>query len=180
MRWFAARVKPGQAAIALDSLSRQQFETYFPQLTIERFKNGKRQSVLQPLFPGYVLIRMALATATWQAINATRGIIRLLSSIPDGPPSPIRIGEIEALQMADSQGKLKVSEINDIRKGDTVRIKEGPFANAQALVTYTKQERAEFLLSLLGREIKVVGSVASLELVQKGKGNPTNAPRVAI
>jgi transcription antitermination factor NusG len=82
--------------------------------------------------------------------------------------------------MADSQGKLKVSEINDIRKGDTVRIKEGPFANAQALVTYTKQERAEFLLSLLGREIKVVGSVASLELVQKGKGNPTNAPRVAI
>jgi transcriptional antiterminator RfaH len=179
-RWFAARTKPGQTQVALDGLMRQGFDTYFPRLAIECIKNGKRITRHQPLFPGYLLVQMALATATWQAINATRGIVRMLSSIPDGPPSPIRKGEIESLKMADTEGKLKVSEISDIRKGDTVMIKEGPFAGTLALVKYTKRERVELLFSLLGRQTRVIGSVASLELVQKGKGNPTNAPRAAI
>src|SRR5262245_28300298 len=97
-RWYCAKTKAGQDHLAISNLRRQEFETYYPQMTIERFRNGRIQHEKESLFPGYVLLRFGLETTTWKAINNTRGVYRLLSFNDDGRPSALPEGEIEWLQ----------------------------------------------------------------------------------
>jgi len=166
-RWYAARAKPGQERIAIDNLKRQDFEAYYPRMTIERAKHGRVVRESEALFPGYLLIRFALATASWRAINSTRGVIRLLSFAQEGTPSPLPAGEIESLQEREKAGQLYVSEVVRLRRGDEVRIKIGWATDQIGTVVWTKAERVRLLLRLLGQEVSVIAPQHALEFVRR-------------
>lgn len=163
--WYVARTKPRQEDVARINLARQNFEAYAPHVTIERAR-GKRISVeREPLFPGYVLIKFALLDENWRAINSTRGIISLLTFGENGIPSPLPSDEIEAIQRREIAGKLFISEIKKVRRGDSVRIKFGNAAEAIGSVIFTRGERVELLLNLLGRETRVRVPLHAVEVV---------------
>src|SRR5262245_27266936 len=105
-RWYAAKTKAGQDAIACNNLSRQSFTIYYPQMTVERYRNGRITRDLTALFPGYVLVSFKLDTTAWRAINNTRGVYKLLSFNEDGRPSAMPDGEVEKLQLQEKTGKL--------------------------------------------------------------------------
>lgn len=165
LRWYAARAKPGQEQVALINLERQEFPTYFPQMTIERARKGKIVCEAEPLFPSYVLVQFALCTTSWRAINSTLGIIRLVSFGADGTPSSIRPGEVERLQEREKAGELFESEIVRMRRGDQVRVKYGHAVDQIGTVVRTRGERITFLMSLLGRQVRVIAPKHALELV---------------
>lgn len=164
-RWYCVKAKPGQDQIAISHLRRQQFEIYYPRISVERFKAGKvvRESV--PLFPSYVLVRFALQVSTWRSINGTRGVLRLLSFNENGQPSAIPPGQIEQLQQAEKSGKLFVSEILRLRRGDRIRMKFGASVDQMGEVLRTRGERVEFLLRLFGRTVRCIAPQHALELV---------------
>src|SRR4030095_11271867 len=125
MYWYAAKTKAGQDAIAYNNLMRQSFATYYPQMTIERYRQGRIIHKTEPLFPGYVLVSFEFDHAAWRVINNTRGVYKLLSFNDDGRPSRMIDGEVERLQEQEKQGKLCISEIVRLRRGDIVRMKFG-------------------------------------------------------
>ena len=164
-RWYAAKTKAGQDVIAADNLRRQNFEIYYPRMTIERFRNGRIVRESESFFPGYVLIHFELATTTWRVINNTRGVYRLLSFNEDGRPSAMPDGEVEHIQEREKQGKLYISEILRLKRGDKVRMKVGPSVDQTGEVIRTRGERVEFLLRLLGRKVRCIASQHTIELV---------------
>ena len=164
-QWYVARSKPSQARIALERLTQQHFTTYWPQIEIERVKAGKVVKIREPLFPGYLFVLFELQPQSWRAINGTRGVQRLLSFSEDGKPSAIPYGEVESLQDREKQGQFKFSEITRFRRGDVVRVKNGISVGLTGKVVRTRGERVEFLLRLLGRQVRCIAPCHTLHLV---------------
>ena len=166
-RWYAARTKPRQESLAVTHLERQQFEVYAPQISIERFRNKRITVDREPLFPGYVLIKFALVDSAWRAINSTRGVISLLTFGEFGIPTPMPHGEVESIQAREKSGQLFISEIKRVRRGDKVKLKFGPAADAIGKVIFTRGERIELLLNLLGRQTRVKAPLHAVEVVEQ-------------
>src|SRR5690606_503175 len=74
-------------ARAEETLRRQHFECYRPQ------KHGKTE---EPLFPGYLFIRLDRQLDNWYPIRSTRGVARVISF--GGEPTPVRDELIEQLR----------------------------------------------------------------------------------
>lgn len=166
-RWYAARTKPRQDQVAVENLARQNFQIYSPRVTIERIRRGRITTGLEQFFPGYLLIHFALSDASWRAINSTRGVSRLISFSENGIPTAFPVGEIERLQVREKRGELFHTDISRVRRGDCVRLKVGPAADKIGRVLWTRGERIEFLLSLLGRETKVKAPLHLVEVVSQ-------------
>src|SRR4030095_12008760 len=115
--WYAAKCKAGQDRIAIENLTRQQFQCYYPQITIERWRAGHIRRERESLFPGYILVSFVLEDQAWRVINNTRGVYRLLSFNEDGRPSAMPDGEVELLQNKEKNGQLYMSEIMRLRRG---------------------------------------------------------------
>jgi len=167
VHWYAAKTKAGQDAIACTNLGRQSFTIYYPQMVIERYRQGRIIRETEPLFPGYILISFQLDNTQWRVINNTRGIYKLLSFNEDGRPSRMPDGEVESLQDQEKQGKLYISEVVRLRRGDLVRLKFGPSADRIGEVLRTRGERVEFLMQLLGRRIRCIAPRHALDLVPR-------------
>jgi len=173
-RWYAARTKPRQEAVAVLNLARQDFEAYSPQVTVERYKqtasSGQRITIeREPLFPGYVLVKFALENFGWRSINSTRGVIELLRFGDDGGPCSLPRGEVESIQRREISGQLFISEVRRVRQNDSVKVKFGPAADKIGRVIFTKGERVELLLNLLGRETRVQAPLHAVEVVEPHK-----------
>jgi len=164
-RWYAARTKSRQENLALRNLARQQFEAYSPHVEIKRTIRRRIISTSEPIFPGYVLIKFALADASWRAINSTRGIVSLIMTGENGIPAPLPVGEVEAIQRREKSGELIIARDDLIRRGDKVRIKFGTAADAIGKVIFTRGERIELLLHLLGRETRVKAPLHAVEKI---------------
>ena len=164
-RWYAARTKSRQETVALRNLARQQFEAYSPHVEITRTVRRRIITTSEPVFPGYVLIRFALADAAWRAINSTRGIVSLIMTSENGIPAPLPVGEVEAIQRREKSGDLVIPDAALIRRGDKVRIKFGTAADAIGKVIFTRGERIELLLHLLGRETRVKAPLHAVEKI---------------
>ena len=87
-RWYLVQTRPRQEARAEENLQRQAFECYRP--LIER---GQGSS--EPLFPGYLFIRLDHLQDNWYPIRSTRGVARIVAF--GGQPTPVQdalIGEL--------------------------------------------------------------------------------------
>jgi hypothetical protein len=76
-------------------------------------------------------------------------------------------GEVESLQDKEKQGKLYISEVLRLRRGDLVRLKFGPSTDRIGEVLRCRGERVEFLMTLLGRRSRCIAPLHALDLVQK-------------
>ena len=51
MTWYALQHKPSQGDRALAHLQNQDIACFYPKITVEKIKGGKRTKKLEPLFP---------------------------------------------------------------------------------------------------------------------------------
>src|SRR5262249_4701314 len=105
----------------------------------------------------------------WRSINSTRGVIELLRFSIDGGPCAMPRGEVEALQRREISGQLFISEIRRVHRNDSVKVKFGPAADKIGRVIFTRGERVELLLNLLGRETRVQAPLHAVEVVEPYK-----------
>jgi len=167
IRWFVAKTKPGQSAVAVVNLQRQSFDAYAPQCVIERASKGRITRTREPLFPNYVLVQFALSLTAWRSINSTRGVNRLVSFSEDGTPSALPDGEVEKLKQREKSGDLFISEVIRLRRGDRVRVAVGNATDALGDVVRTRGERVELLLNLLGARVRCIAPQHTLHLVER-------------
>ena len=151
--WFILQFKSNSHHLAAKNLNRQGFETFLPlhDITARRLTQFKNTS--KPLFPGYMFVRFDRAESEWHKINNTYGVSRLITfnSILKSIPTTF----IDRLIMRyDSSGKLL--PIKKLKKGDQVKVVEGPFADFIATVeTYESDQRIWILMDLMGRKTKI-------------------------
>lgn len=154
--WFAVRSKPRQEARAEENLRRQGFEVYFPRIRERRLRAGRWVSQVEPLFPGYLFVRVVPGASNVSPIRSTLGVRGLvafghsLKAVPDAVIEFLHSRE-------DLESGYLVAEGPAFDKGDRVSILNGPFTGLTAVFEMkTPGDRAMLLVSLLGRENRLV------------------------
>ena len=160
--WFILQFKPNSHNQAAKNLNRQGFETFLPLYDTTLRKASRFVTSTKPLFPGYMFIKFDRTEPKWHKINNTYGVSRLITfnSILKSVPS-IFIDNL--IKRYDSSGKL--IPIEGMKKGDKVKILEGPFANFIATVEkYETDQRIWVLMDYMGRKSKIQAATDSLQL----------------
>ncbi|WP_295441460.1 transcription termination/antitermination protein NusG [Sphingorhabdus sp. EL138] len=152
--WYVAQVLTQKEAYAALHLARQGFETFYPRFQRTRSHARKRDTVLFPLFPGYIFVKFDIKVDRWLAVNSTQGVIRLV-----GPrlsaPSAVSQELIDLLMSRCSDGVI-VRLPEYIRTGERILITAGALAGQIATIeALDDRGRVSVLLSLLGTEHSV-------------------------
>ena len=153
--WYAVQTKPRQERVAAEHMTRQSYETYLPQIKESRRLRGCWKDVIEPLFPRYLFVRTNPLTEDVSPIRSTRGVTGLVRFGQRMAPVPDEV--IDALKDAeDSDECVCIDQRNIFRKGETVRILEGPLEGLEGIFeAETGEQRALILLEALGKMSKV-------------------------
>ena len=87
MPWYAIQHKPAQGDRALENLHNQDARCFYPKVTVEHIRAGKRTTRLEPLFPGYLFINIDESDPLWSKLRSTRGVLRVVGF--GGKPMPV-------------------------------------------------------------------------------------------
>ena len=155
-RWYVVEALPRSEERAAINLQRQGMRIYLPRYRKRRRHARKVDLVPAALFPGYLFVRLDVEAAPWRQVNGTFGCRQLVS---DGEmPAPLPRGAIRALRAReDGDGFVQFGLPSEsFRRGDRVRITDGPLAERMGLVdSVTDAQRVVLLLDMLGRRVRV-------------------------
>ncbi len=151
-RWYLIQTKPRQEARAEEHLLRQHFECYRPLKASAATRSAQGAKAGEPLFPGYLFIRLDSTHDNWYPIRSTRGVNRVVSF--GGQPTPVRDELIEQLRQRLAQDER--ATVASFKPGERVQVSGGSFSEIEAIfVSSDGEERSVILLNLLQREQKV-------------------------
>ena len=129
------------------------FDIIVPTRNTIKVSGGKKETVKEKIFPGYVLIRMVLDDESWLLVRTTQGITAFIGS--GNKPTPISEKEVEAIQkfMKLEQPLYKAAFV----KGEAVKIVDGPFSDFLGTVDEIDETKGKLkvLVSIFGRETPV-------------------------
>ena len=118
-----------------------------------KIKEGKRTTVEEKIFPGYVLVEMIVTDDSWYVVRNTPNVTGFVGS--GTIPTPISETEIGSLQkrMGVEEPKFKI----DVVANDLVRITDGPFKDYEGKVSEVDEEKGKIkvLVSIFGRETPI-------------------------
>lgn len=129
------------------------FEIIVPMRNTIKVSQGKKETVKEKIFPGYVLIKMLLDDETWFMIRSTQGVTSFIGA--GNKPTPISEKEVEAIQkfMNLEEPLYKVA----FAVGEAVKIIDGPFNDFLGTIESIDEARGKLkvLVSIFGRETPV-------------------------
>ena len=163
-RWYVVQTRPRSEALAAAHLRRQGFETYFPRYLTRRRHARKVETVAAPLFPRYMFVAIDIAVQRWRSIQSTIGVARLVCHGDN--PAEVADSIIQGLQLdEDDRGFVRLEKPSPFRLGDKIRVLDGVFSTCLGLFEGMNDgERIAILLDMLGRKVRVVLDVHSVEL----------------
>ena len=151
--WFVLHFKPNSHNQAVKNLNRQGFETFLPLYSATSRIASRFISSAQPLFPGYMFVKFDKTKSDWHKINNTYGVSRIITFNSILKPIPTTFVN-NLMKRYDLLGNLL--PVKEYKKGDQVKVLNGPFANFIATVeTYETDQRIWVLMDLMGRKAKI-------------------------
>ncbi len=139
----------------IDSMDMQDkiFDVIVPKEKKIKIRDGKRTTVEEKIFPGYVLVEMIVTDDSWYVVRNTPNVTGFVGS--GTVPTPISEEEIKSLQkrMGVEEPKYKI----DFALNDLVRITDGPFKDYEGKVSEIDEQKGKVkvLVSIFGRETPV-------------------------
>jgi transcription termination/antitermination protein NusG len=139
----------------VDSLDMEDmiFDVLVPTETKIKIKNGKRTTVREKIFPGYILVNMIVTDDSWYVVRNTPNVTGFVGS--GTTPTPISEEEVKELKrrMGVEEPTYKV----DVDVGSPVKIVDGPFKDLEGKVSGVDESKGKVkvLVSMFGRETPV-------------------------
>ena len=160
-RWLVARTKTNREKWAAENVYRQKCEYYLPSISlVVTNKTGDRVLSSKPLFPGYLFVAPRLGQ--WKFLQSTFGVVGLV--LVGDKPAVIPTVEIDKMRKREDVNGHVVLPRARFKRGDSVRIKEGPMAQQQGICEgQDDQQRQRILLQFLGRQTRVLISSDNLD-----------------
>ncbi len=134
------------------------FEVVIPVEDVVEVKNGRKVTVSKKVFPGYLLVRCYLSDESWSVIRNTPGVTGFVGM--GTKPTPLSRKEVEGiLSVPEETGKevKKAKPLLEFEVGETVRVKEGPFADFSGQIAEINEDhlKLKVLVNIFGRETPV-------------------------
>jgi transcriptional antiterminator NusG len=126
-----------------------------PTQEVVEIRNGKRVNVTKRLYPGYVLVSMAMNERTLHAINNIQGVIKFVGS--GKAPQPLRDDEINKILGVEVEEEGSAKEEIPFHIGQVVEVMQGPFTDFSGTVqeVYPDKGKVKVEVSLFGRPTSV-------------------------
>jgi transcriptional antiterminator NusG len=179
--WFVLHTLTGKENKVLESIKARTrlegMEEYIgqcliPMEKVTESKNGKKRTINKKVFPGYVLVEMALydesgaidkaigkpvvVERTWQFLRETPGVI---GSWLAQRPLPLKQSEIDAiLSNKPVDGSSRPRPNVEFTVGQTVKIKEGAFLGQVGTVTMVDPDKGKLTV-----EVQIFGRKAPVD-----------------
>ena len=161
--WFAVHTYSGyEEAVArylkqrVESLSMEDkiFEVVVPIEKKIKVKDGRRTTIEEKIYPGYVLVKMILAEDSWYVVRNTPRVTGFVGADSTNP-APLGKEEVESLlsRMGKEESKFNV----DLRIGDLVKVMDGPFKDYDGKVSEIDEDRGrvKVLVPIFGRDTAI-------------------------
>ena len=175
-RWYVIHTQSGyENKVRNNLLARTQsmnmeeliFEVVIPLEDVVEFKNGKKVVVQKKVFPGYLLTRMHLNDDSWFVVRNTPGVTGFIGA--GNKPSPLPRKDVESFLTVKEDGDEPTRKGRprlEYGMGETVRVKEGPFADFQGEIVEINEDQLKLkvLVNIFGRETPV-----ELQFAEVGK-----------
>jgi transcriptional antiterminator NusG len=167
-RWYVVHTQSGyekkvkqnlEARISSMNMEERIYEVVIPMEDVVEFKQGKKQVVSKKMFPGYLLVRCQLDDDSWYVIRNTPGVTGFVGQ--GAKPSPLPRRDVEAFLQLKPEGEELTPKRGKPRleyeMGETVRVKEGPFADFSGEVIELNEDqlKVKVLVNIFGRETPV-------------------------
>ena len=166
-RWYVVHTYAGyenkvksnlESRISSMNMEESIYEVVIPMEDVVEFKGGKKVTVQRKVFPGYLLCRCELDDDSWSVIRQTPGVTGFVG--PGTKPTPLGRAEVESILQVREEGtegpKQRRARLEH-ELGETVRVKEGPFADFTGQVAEINEDQLKLkvLVNIFGRETPV-------------------------
>lgn len=160
--WYVVHTYSGhEAKVAAQLLQRVQsmgleskiHEVLIPTQDKIHIKQGKKTTVKEQLYPGYMLIKMFLTDDAWLCVRTTQGVTSFIGI--GNNPTPLLPQEVAGIQRFIKQAAPKFK--TSFNLGEAVKIIDGPFTDFLGQIDALDESRgkATVLVSIFGRETPV-------------------------
>lgn len=160
--WYAIHTYAGYESAVVRNLKQrieslgvedQIFNVVAPTEKRIKIKGGKRRTIEEKIYPGYILVEMIVTDHSWYIVRNTPRVTGFVGS--GTTPSPLSKEEVDLLfkRMQADEPKYKF----DVEIGDVVKISDGPFKDYEGKVNEVDEERGKIkvLVSIFNRETPV-------------------------
>ena len=151
MNWYGLQVRSRFEDVARTSVEARGIEVFLPTRLSTRRWSDRIKRVRQPLFPGYLFVR--LDTSTTNALSKIPGAIGLVSVGKQA--AAVDDTEVDSLQRITA-ANMSIIDHPFVPVGSPVRILRGPLRNVVGTLTQVRAEsRFIVSISLLQRSVTV-------------------------
>jgi transcription termination/antitermination protein NusG len=178
--WYILKVQVNREDSIKDALlrnvKRNGLDRYFREIVVptedvvEFTKAGKKRVVKKKLYPGYILVNMAVSDESWFMVRETPGIGDFTGSA--GKPTPMDPKDVERILrsskvLPEEEGAVGIKTTIPFKQGDRVRVKEGYFQNFEGDVDAIDQAngRVTVMINIFGRSTPVELEHWQIEMV---------------
>ncbi len=167
-RWYVVHTQSGyekkvkqnvEARTSSMNMEGRIHEVVIPMEDVVEIRSGKKQVVQKKMFPGYLLVRCFLDDDSWYVIRNTPGVTGFVGA--GNKPSPLPRRDVENFltvkdetdEAPTKKGRARLEH----ELGETVRVKEGPFANFSGEIVDINEDqlKVKVLVDIFGRETPV-------------------------
>lgn len=170
-KWFVVHTTSGHEVRVAETL-RQRVETMnltdniyellIPTQDRVIIRSGKKATIKEKIFPGYLLVKLVMDDTTWLAVRTTPGITGFVGA--GKTPTPLSSEEVSNIQkfVAAPAKRFKTRFSTE----EAVKITDGPFSDFLGTIEEIDEEKGKVkvLVSIFGRETPV-----ELDLLQIAK-----------
>lgn len=141
------------------------FNVIVPKEKKIKIKNGKRKTVEEKIYPGYVLVEMIVTDASWYVVRNTPRVTGFLGA--GTTPVPVSKADIDDLMKRMEVGEPEFTI--DFEIGANVKIVDGPFKGSEGKVSEIDKEKGKIkvLVNMFGRDTPV--ELDSLQIQKTGQ-----------
>jgi len=129
------------------------FNVIVPKEKKIKIKSGRRKTIEEKIYPGYVLVEMIVTDDSWYVVRNTPNVTGFVGV--GTTPVPVSKTEIDNLKkrMGVEAPRYKI----EVKVGDSVKIIDGPFKDFDGKVSEIDQGRGKIkvLVNMFGRDTPV-------------------------
>lgn len=161
--WYAVHTIAGHENKVRDVLTRRAqveglwgldiYDILIPTEKELQTRNGKRYEMDRKVFPGYILVQMALTDDAYKLVKSTSGVTGFVQS--GNKPVPLEEYEVRRI-MTNLEASKEAPKVN-WNKGDAIRVVEGPFSDFAGKIeeVNAEKENLKVLINIFGRDTPV-------------------------
>jgi transcriptional antiterminator RfaH len=164
-KWFLVYTKAKEEQRAKKNLENQGFSIFLPMIAFA-INNRSVSTIVKPMFPRYLFIKLNLEKDNWTLIKSTRGVSHMVVFGQKFAEIPGQV--IAHLKSGGDKNDIFKQAIKrqEFEKGDTLTIAKGVFRDKEATFLSKKsKERVRILLRFVNHLITT--EIAASDIGQK-------------